>query len=201
MTASIELRLRAAADALTGERVPLSHLAAVHGPAAQGTLLVLLAAPCLLPMPGVGSVLGIGLALLALTMWRGQQATGLPKRVADVHLSDAWARRVLGLLADFYGLAGRWARSRLTGIAEPGPRSWIAAKAGLMAVLIVLPIPFGNVLPALALMLLGLGLVFRDGAAVLLSAAIATTAVLYTGGLGMAAWLWGMAPLLHWLQA
>jgi len=45
----------------------LSHLAAVHGPAAQGTLLVLLAAPCLLPMPGVGSVLGIGLALLALT--------------------------------------------------------------------------------------------------------------------------------------
>ena len=54
---------------------------------------------------------------------------------------------------------------------------------------------------ALALMLLGLGLVFRDGAAVLLSAAIATMAVLYTGGLGMAAWLWGMAPLLHWLQA
>ncbi|NDG40648.1 MAG: hypothetical protein EBY28_15070 [Betaproteobacteria bacterium] len=52
---------------MTGERVPLSHLAAVHGPAAQGTLLVLLAAPCLLPMPGVGSVLGIGLALLALT--------------------------------------------------------------------------------------------------------------------------------------
>ena len=41
MTAPIELRLRAAADALTGERVPLSHLAAVHGPAAQGTLLVL----------------------------------------------------------------------------------------------------------------------------------------------------------------
>ena len=98
-------------------------------------------------------------------------------------------------------LGRRWARSRLTGIAEPGPRSWIAAKAGLMAVLIVLPIPFGNVLPALALMLLGLGLVFRDGAAVLLSAAIATMAVLYTGGLGMAAWLWGMAPLLHWLQA
>jgi hypothetical protein len=50
-------------------------------------------------------------------------------------------------------------------------------------------------------MLLGLGLVFRDGAAVLLSAAIATTAVLYTGGLGVAAWLWGMAPLLQWLQA
>jgi hypothetical protein len=29
-----------------------------------------------------------------------------------------------------------------------------------------MPIPFGNVLPALALMLIGLALVFRDGVAV-----------------------------------
>lgn len=201
MNPTIEQRLRAASTAMTGERVALSHLAAVHGPAAQGTLLVLLAAPCLLPMPGVGSVLGIGLALLALAMWRGEQACGLPLRVAEVELSGAWARRVLDLLARFYGLAGRLARARLTAIAEPGPRSWIAAKTGLMAVLIVLPIPFGNVLPALALMLLGLGLVFRDGAAVLLSAATAGTALLYTGGLGVAAWFWGAAPLLRWLQA
>jgi hypothetical protein len=200
MSATTEQRLRAAAGALTGERVALSHLAALHGPAAQGTLLVLLAAPCMLPIPGVGTVLGIGLALLARAMWHGQQAGGLPQRVADVELSGAWARRVLDLLARFYGLAGRLARTRLTGMTEPGPRSWLAAKAGLMAVLIVLPIPFGNVLPALALMLLGLGMVFRDGVAVLLSGAMAAVAVLYTAGLGLAAWAWGVAPLMRWLQ-
>jgi hypothetical protein len=37
-----------------------------------------------------------------------------------------------------------------------------------MAFIVVMPIPFGNVLPALALMLIGLGLVFRDGVAVVL---------------------------------
>jgi hypothetical protein len=35
-----------------------------------------------------------------------------------------------------------------------------------MALIVVMPIPFGNVLAALALMLIVLGLVFRDGVAV-----------------------------------
>lgn len=58
MSAGLHERLRDAAAALDGERVALSTLADLHGPAAQGTLLVLLAAPCMLPMPGVGGVLG-----------------------------------------------------------------------------------------------------------------------------------------------
>lgn len=200
MSAGLHERLRDAAAALDGERVALSTLADLHGPAAQGTLLVLLAAPCMLPMPVVGSVLGLGLGLMALAMWRGHDGARLPQRVARFELSIAWARRVLELLARFYDLAGRMSRSRLAGLAESRPRSWIAAKAGLMAVLIILPIPFGNVLPALALMLLGLGLAFRDGVAVLLSAALAGSALLYTAGLGVAAWVWGLAPLLQWLQ-
>lgn len=201
--APIAQRLREAADGLQGERVALSHLADLHGPAAQGTLLVLLAAPCMLPMPGVGSVLGIGLALMALAMWRGQDIGQLPPRVARLELSTPWARRVLSLLARFYGLAGRWSRQRLARLVHPPQRrgSWLAAQAGLMAALIILPIPFGNVLPALALMLLGLGLVFRDGLAVLAAAGMAGLAVLYTAGLGLAAWVWGLAPLMAKLQA
>jgi hypothetical protein len=46
-----------------------------------------------------------------------------------------------------------------------------------MALIVVMPIPFGNVLPALALMLIGLGLVFRDGVAVVLGLAMAALAI------------------------
>ena len=73
-------------------------------------------------------------------------------------------------------------------------------QGGADGLLIILPIPLGNVLPALALMLLGLGMVFRDGIAVLVSATLATSAVLYTAGLGLVAWIWGVAPLMRWLQ-
>ena len=194
-------RLRESAAGLTQDRVSVAQLANLHGAAAQGTLMVLLAAPCMLPMPGVGTVLGLGLAMMALAMWRGQTGAGLPLRVAGFQMSGRWACRVLGLLAHFYELASQLSRSRLHALSGAGLQGGLAAMTGVMAVLIILPIPFGNVLPALALMLLGLGLVYRDGVAVLLATGTAAAALLYTATLGLAAWSWGMAPLLQQLRS
>jgi len=199
--APLHQRLRESAAGLTQDRVSVAQLAELHGAAAQGTLMVLLAAPCMLPMPGVGTVLGLGLAMMAMAMWRGQTGAGLPLRVAEFQMSGRWASRVLGLLAHFYELASKLARSRLHGLSSAGLQGWLAAMTGVMAVLIILPIPFGNVLPAVALMLLGLGLVYRDGVAVLLAIGTAIMALLYTATLGLAVWAWGMAPLLQQLRS
>lgn len=68
-----------------------------------------------------------------------------------------------------------------------------------MTVLIVLPIPMGNVPPASALMLLGPGLVFRDGLVLMLAIAMVVLALAFTALLGWLAWHWGLAPLLQWL--
>ena len=199
--APLHQRLRESAAGLTHDRVSVAQLANLHGAAAQGTLLVLLAAPCMLPMPGVGTVLGLGLAMMAQAMWRGQTGAGLPLRVAGFQMSGRWAGRVLGLLAHFYELASKLSRSRLHALSGAGLQGGLAAMTGVMAVLIILPIPFGNVLPALALMLLGLGLVYRDGVAVLLAIGTAAAALLYTATLGLAAWSWGVAPLLQQLRS
>jgi len=48
---------------------------------------------------------------------------------------------------------------------------------GLIVALVVMPIPSGKVLPALALTLIGLGLVCRDGAAVVLGLVMAGLAI------------------------
>lgn len=166
-------------------------MAQAHGPEAQGTLLLLLAMPCLLPVPGVGTVLGLGMAALAFAMWRGHGAPRLPQRVAELELPHHWARRVLEGLAAAYAMAGRHARARLSPVAGPAWRSVVAAAVGLMAFVIVLPIPFGNLLPALALIFIGLGLVFRDGVAVLLGLVGAGLALGATGGLVAMAWILG----------
>jgi hypothetical protein len=196
MTESIVQRLREAAGTLPGERVSMRTLAQAHGPAAHGTWLLLMAAPCLLPVPGVGAVLGLGMAALAVAMWRGQSAACLPRQVAELELPRQWAQRVLAMLASAYAVAGRYARARLSHLASAEERSWTAAAIGLMAVIVVMPIPFGNVLPALALMLIGLGLVFRDGVAVVLGLAMAVVATGVTAGVMLLAWVWGSEWLL-----
>ena len=192
-------RLRDAAERLGNEPVTVSQLADAHGAAALGTLMVLLSTPCVLPVPGVGNIMGAALVLMSLSMWRGDEQLQLPERVAQMQLSPLWARRVLLLLARFYTVAGRWGRHRFDHLTTPRPRSWMSLKVGLMGVLIFLPIPFGNVLPAMSLVLLGLGLAFRDGVAVMLSAGVSALAVGYTAALGVLAWVWGVEPLLAWL--
>lgn len=196
MTPPIVQQLRDAAAAIQDERVSMRAIAQAHGPEAHGTLLLLLAMPCLLPVPGVGTVLGLGMAALAVSMWRGHCTPCLPQRVADLELSRQWARRVLVGLASAYALAGRHARGRLGRFANSGRRSATALAVGLMAVIVVMPIPFGNLLPAVALMFIGLGLVFRDGVAVILGLLMSAVALIATTGLLLAASVWGTGWIL-----
>ena len=62
-----------------------------------------------------------------------------------------------------------------------------------------MPIPFGNVLPALALMLIGPGLVFRDGVAVILGLLMSGVALAATIGLLLKAGVWGGEWILGWI--
>lgn len=188
---SIAERLRRAAASLDGERVTLGELAAAHGPAAQGTLLVLTALPCMLPIPGTGTVLGTGLALLALAMLRGHDITQLPPKVAAFGMPRESAARVLRLAATFYALAGRLAKERWPRRGSTGQPAWLAPVIALMAVLIVLPIPFGNILPSLSVIAFGLGLVFRDGLAMVVGSVLALLAAGFAAGLAVGTWYLG----------
>ena len=200
MTATIVRRLVRAARTLPADRVSMQTLSQAHGHAANGTLLLLMAVPCVLPVPGVGTVLGLGMIALAAAMWRGHSFERLPGRVAQLQMSRPWAQRVLKALASAYVVAGRFARARLSHLASPERRSVIAIAIWLMAVIVVMPIPFGNVLPALALVLIGLGLVFRDGMAVILGLVMAGLAMFITAGALLLAWTWGADWLLEGLS-
>jgi hypothetical protein len=64
-----------------------------------------------------------------------------------------------------------------------------------MGVLIFLPIPLGNVLPAASVTCLGLGLSHRDGVVALWSAGLAALALAYTAVLAAGAWAWVIDPI------
>lgn len=192
--AELAARLRATAGELPPGPVPLAALAEAHGGAWQASLLVLLAAPCLLPIPGVGSLFSLGLALLGLALWLAPQG-GLPPRLARLQLPREGATRSLALLARFYDHAHRLTRPRLSGLAGPRAHGWLAPLTLAMALLIFLPIPFGNLLPALTLMLAGLALAARDGLLMLASLGLGAGALASSGALIALGWQAGMALL------
>jgi hypothetical protein len=190
MTPMISEQLREAAASLADEQVSIGELLEAHGPAARGSLLLLLAVPCMLPIPGTGTVLGIGVLALAVAIWRGQPEAALPRRVSELAMSRHWGQRVLQTLATLYALAARVVKARSCRLMPECAAAWLAAPIAAMAVVLILPIPFGNILPALVLILIGLGMAFRDNLAVLLGALAAalTTAAMATVLLMAADW-------------
>lgn len=183
-------RLRAAADALEDQPLRLQQLFRLHGRGGPGALLVVLTVPSLLPLPGAGTLMSVGLAALAWMIWRHFPRLVMPRRVGRLQLSAPMARRALHTLAWLYEQAARVMRARLRWWVQPGHRVWLAPLVAAMALVIFLPIPFGNVLPAVALLLIGLGLVFEDGLALLSGAVLGVLLVLGLAVLGVSGAKW-----------
>ena len=192
MGEGIAQRLREAASGGAGTlRLSLRELLQLHGEQSGAVLLMLMALLSTVPIAGAGTVLSLGIFALAWAWLRGRDSLTLPDQLACLTLNATWTRRCLHSLAWTYERAERWLRPRWQALSHARTRFWWALWIALMAALIFLPLPLGNVLPGTSLMLLGLGWLFRDGLALLLSAATGVVGVGYAisvAHLALAAW-------------
>lgn len=147
------------------DRIRIAHLTESFGDRAFGALLFFFAIPNLIPLPpGSSAVLGAPLILIAAQLAMGRTSLWLPRAVGDRSL----AKRDLQRMVE-YGLPTLRRTERLL---APRLDSFlnerlIGAACLLLAIILVLPIPLGNLPPAVAICAFALGLLQRDGVAVL----------------------------------
>ena len=164
-----------------------------------GLLLALLGALCILPVPGVGTLLGTGVVAMAIAMWHGRLDEPLSQRIRGFELSRAWAERVLRALALFQSVGEKIARPLWAWIVSALAQRRMATLVGMLGVLITLPIPFGNLFPALALVCVGIGVPAKDGALLLVGAAMSVVGLIWPAALLVAGWQAGsewLGPVL-----
>jgi hypothetical protein len=162
-----------------GAVLRLQDVLLLHGDASTPVILLLMATFCLMPVGGIGTVLSFAMVALAWRWAQLHETTQLPDRIARVELNDRWTQRTLKSFFWLYLAAARWLKPRWVGLTHHTLRTWWALWISLMAFLIFLPIPFGNVLPGLSLMLFSLGWMFRDGLFLLLSKVVGISAVVF----------------------
>ena len=161
-------------------RLSLAELMALHGTASSHVLLLLMALLTLVPLAGAGNVLGLGMLLIAWAWWHQREAVQLPSKLGAVRLNARWSRRCLAVLLWLYLAAARCLRPRWGAWLHPWTRYGWSVWIALMVAVIYLPLPLGNVLPSLSLVLMSLGWMFRDGLALLLSTLFGASALAYT---------------------
>lgn len=142
------------------------------------------------PLPGLSTVLGLPIALLAAQLALGARKPWLPVALARRGLPGSGLALVLARAAPLFRRLGRVVRPRFARLTGRAARRAAGALALLLALVLALPIPFGNLPPAWALILLALALLQRDGLVMLAGL-----------GLGLAALAWNTAMVWALLVA
>jgi hypothetical protein len=129
-----------------------------------GALLVLLALPNLLPMPpGTSTFFGIPMILVALQLLAGYRRPILIRRLRYHEISMESFRAIAGRIRPWLIRFERVAKHRFWPLPQRAAEQLIGIMVLAMGVILILPIPFGNFSPGLAVVLMGPGLGERDG--------------------------------------
>lgn len=130
-------------------------------------LILLLVLPFIqpVPLPGLSTPLGFAIVLIALRLSLGQRPW-LPKKIQRATLPPGFFGKVMTLTERFIRflesvLRPRWAALTSTQFLNQAHAIVILVSA--LILLLPLPIPFSNILPAWAIFLLACGLLERDG--------------------------------------
>ncbi len=178
-----------------GDSISFDDLTRTLGDKGYAGLLFLLAAPNILPMPpGVSGATGVALALLSAQLVIGLRRPWFPgfmlRREVSTEKFAAIGTRLEPLTRRAEALITR-RLDLLTGLVA---RRLVGLMCLFLAVVLALPIPFGNVVPAAAIALFALGLLARDGVAVLAGVAATTGTGAVLAGVG-----YGAIEAIEWV--
>ena len=174
------------------ERVTLGDLVEAMDGRAFGALLLVFAIPNALPaIPGTSGILGLPLLFLAAQMMLGR-APWLPRFISARGMGLPEFAALTARVTPWLARADRLTASRL----HPFVDGWAERVLGLvclvLALVVALPIPFGNMLPAFSICMIALGVLERDGLWTLLGTIVGTASVVLVSGviyaLALVAW-------------
>lgn len=166
-----------------GDRLTVGDLLRAMEGRAIAALLFIFAFPNILPSPpGLAAVLGLPLVYLAFQLMLGR-APWLPGFIAGRSMSTEAFRLVVARAAPVLNRAERMLKQRCWPLVSPGMERVLGFVCLALAILLSLPVPLGNLLPAAAVCIIALALLERDGLWVGLGLATTVAAFAWVGGI------------------
>jgi hypothetical protein len=155
------------------------------GHRAFGAMFFVFAAPNWLPLPpGTSTFLGFPLVLMTPQMIFGVRGPWLPNFIDERPLKRRQLADAFQKLIPWLQRVEKVSRPRLTFLFGPVGDRVIAFVCFLLSLILILPIPLGNMAPAAAIAVFGLAMIQRDGILALAAYAISALSfgLLFIGG-------------------
>ncbi|GAB1363135.1 exopolysaccharide biosynthesis protein [Rhodobacter sp.] len=153
---------------------------------AFGALLLIFAFPNILPTPpGTAGVLGLPLIFLSAQMMLGLDPW-LPGVIARRSMARSTFQGLVTRITPWLQRAEALLTARFEMLAHPRAQRLLGAICLVVSIALALPVPFANLVPSVALCIIGLGVLERDGLWISLGVLAAFGSLVYVAGLGYA---------------
>lgn len=153
---------------------------------AFGALMLIFAFPNVLPAPpGLAAFLGLPLIYLSTQMMLGR-TPWLPPFIDNRSLSRENFRVLIDRANPILARVEKLLAQRLSALTSGPAERLLGGLCLALSLILVLPIPLGNLMPALAICVIALGILERDGYWILMGLVAALVAFVWVGGLAYA---------------
>ncbi len=183
-------------EARPEERISIYDIAAAFGDRAFSAIMLVFGLLTMAAVvPGSSIITGAPLFLVAGQMLAGRKTLWLPQRFGNRTVAPSDIGRLNTRFLTFLRRMERLLQPRLPVMFAPMSIRFLGLVSFLLAAVIVLPIPFGNLGPGFAIAMIALAILTRDGLAAIAGIAIGVGSVIFLvvfyGG--------AIALFLHWL--
>ena len=153
---------------------------------AFGALMLIFAFPNVLPAPpGLAAFLGLPLIYLSAQMMLGRMPW-LPPFIDNRSLSRESFRTLIERANPILARVEKLLAERLGMLTSAPAERLLGGLCLALSLVLVLPVPLGNLMPALAICVIALGILERDGYWILAGMALSIAAFVWVGGLAYA---------------
>ena len=175
--------LTAIAEAEDRDRISIGDLLEALKRRALGALMFIFAIITALPMPpGVSAVVGAPLVFLSAQLMLGMNAW-LPRIITDRSLSRVDFHRVVKAASPWLARAEGIMKPRFEFLARRPAVYFAGLVTFVMSLLVLLPIPGANMAPSIAICIIALGLLERDGIWIVLGALVGIISTVVVAGI------------------
>lgn len=182
------------------DRLSFSELATQLHARAWGGLLFIFAAINVLPLPpGTSSFFALPILIVAAQMVFGRASPWFPARLDRRGVTKQELSRLISKMGWLETKVERIFKPRLAQLTSPAATRVIGLVCFLLGLVAAIPIPLFHVAPALAIVMFGLALIYRDGALVI-AAAVAAVFSIAVDALIVGSGVVALKYALHWLQ-
>jgi len=161
------------------ERITFADILSELRHRAVGFALLIFALPCCLPMPpGIPTVCGVAIVIIAVNLIAGRQRLWLPRVITAKSVSRADLKRMVDRWLPYLERLEKVCKPRFPIVTDPVGKVLIGLVIFVLGFIMILPIPFlGNMPPGFAASVIAIGMTERDGLVVLVGTVASAAAI------------------------